>query len=211
MFFKVIIQLLVMPLPMLIRRILLRYLLGWSIGARTKIGCSIILADSVSIGQDCRMGHFNIFRGLKILEIGNGTVILNLNHIMARKDVAWPREFRIGDHSQITSRHFFDSGGIVQIGNLCCIGGRDSQIWTHSLLLRADGLRALEWRRLVIDDRCYLGARVTLVHCRIPSDCVVGAGAVVTKDFTIAGSCFLLAGNPARIKKLYPGPLIVAN
>jgi len=54
---------------------------------------------------------------------------------------------------------------------------------------------------LIIDDRCYVGARATLVYCRIPADSVVGAGAVVTKDFSKEGTGLLLAGSPAEVRK----------
>ena len=43
--------------------------------------------------------------------------------------------------------------------------------------------------------------RQALVYCRIPADSVVGAGAVVTKDFSKEGTGLLLAGNPAEVRK----------
>jgi acetyltransferase-like isoleucine patch superfamily enzyme len=93
------------------------------------------------------------------------------------------------------------SGGI-RIGDRCLIGGRDSQCWTHFFDSR-DGIARIEWRELAIADRCYIGARATLLYCKIPSDSVVGAGAVVTKDFSTEGPGLLLAGNPAEIKKRF--------
>ena len=35
--------------------------------------------------------------------------------------------------SKVTSHHFFDCGGGILIGDLCCVGGRDAQFWTHFL------------------------------------------------------------------------------
>lgn len=209
--FSLLIQVLGLLLPCGAKRLLFSFALGWIIGERTKIGCSVILCANVRLGSNSRIGHFNIFRNLKILEIGNETEILNFNHFMARKDAGWPCMLSIGSNSLVTSHHFFDCGGRVRIGNYCCVGGRDSQFWTHSLALGPSGTRQIEWRELAIADRCYIGARATLVHCRIPSDSVVGAAAVVTKDFSAGGPGLLLAGNPAEVRKRFDKPLIVTN
>jgi acetyltransferase-like isoleucine patch superfamily enzyme len=198
----ILVQVFAMLLPHPIKRFVLRSALGWSIGKGTKIGCSIILCAKVRIGANCQIGHFNLFRDLRTLEIGNETKVFNLNHFMASKHRDWPDCFSIGNNSQITSRHFFDCSGGVRIGNRCLIGGRDSQFWTH-FFISHDGVSRIEWRELTIADRCYVCARATLVYCRIPSDCVVGAGAVVTKDFSKEGTGLLLAGNPAQIKRRF--------
>jgi len=209
--FSLLVQILGLLLPRGAKRRLFGFALGWTIGERTKIGCSIILCANVCIGSNSRIGHFNIFRGLKILEIGNETEILNFNHFMARKDAEWPCTLSLGSNSLITSHHFFDCGGRIRIGNYCCVGGRDSQFWTHLLALGPSGTRQIEWRELAIADRCYIGARATLVHCKIPSDSVVGAGAVVAKDFSTEVPGLLLAGNPAEVRKRFDKPLIVTN
>jgi carbonic anhydrase/acetyltransferase-like protein (isoleucine patch superfamily) len=196
------VQIFAMLLPHPIKRFLLRSVLGWSIGENTRIGCSIILCGRVSIGANCQIGHFNLFRDLKTLEIGNETKILNLNHFMASKEKDWPDAFSIKNNSQITSRHFFDCSGGIRIGNLCLIGGRDSQFWTHFYDSR-DGIGRIKWHELTVADRCYVCARSTLVYCKIPADSVVGAGAVVTEDFSKEGTGLLLAGNPAQIKRRF--------
>jgi hypothetical protein len=82
---SLLIQVFAMLLPHPIKRFLLRSALGWSIGKHTKIGYSIILCAHVRIGANCRIGHFNLFRDLKTVEIGNETKILNLNHFIASK------------------------------------------------------------------------------------------------------------------------------
>jgi acetyltransferase-like isoleucine patch superfamily enzyme len=191
------VQLCAILLPHWVKRPLFRFALGWKIGPGTRIGCSIILCSDVRIGTGCRIGHFNLFRQLRILEIGDGTEIVNFNYFMGSPHDDWPNLFSIGNDSKVTSHHFFDSGGGIQIGDLCCVGGRDTQFWTH-FLTKVDNI---EWRELTIDDRCYVGARATLVYCHIPADSIVGAGAVVTKDFSTQGTGLLLVGNPAVVKR----------
>jgi acetyltransferase-like isoleucine patch superfamily enzyme len=201
---SVLIQLLGMLLPAGAKRALLTSTLGWSIGPGTTIGCSIFLGcPQVKIGSNCRIGHFNMFRNLKRLEIGNRAKILNFNDFMAGTEYPdWPAALSIGDHSDVTSHHFFDCSGTITIGDFCCVGGRDSQLWTHFLMFYPDGqTRRTECRELVIGDRCYISARVTLVYCHIPNDSIVGAGAVVTRDFSGEGDGLLIAGNPAEVKK----------
>jgi carbonic anhydrase/acetyltransferase-like protein (isoleucine patch superfamily) len=194
------VQIFAMLLPHPIKCFLLRSVLGWSIGEHTKIGYSIILCGRVRIGANCQIGHFNLFRDLKTLEIGNETKILNLNHFMASREKDWPDSFSIENNSQITSRHFFDCSGGIRIGNLCLIGGRDSQFWTHFYDSR-DGIRRIKWHELTVADRCYVCARATLVYCKIPPDSVVGAGAVGDRRLFKRGNRTAAGGKPRQDKK----------
>jgi acetyltransferase-like isoleucine patch superfamily enzyme len=51
------------------------------------------------------------------------------------------------------------------------------------------------WRKTVIGNRVSIGSNATIMPVNIVDDVVIGAGSVVTKDITIAGT---YAGNPAR-------------
>jgi acetyltransferase-like isoleucine patch superfamily enzyme len=51
------------------------------------------------------------------------------------------------------------------------------------------------WRETVIGNRVSIGSNATIMPVRIADDVVIGAGAVVTRDITAAGT---YAGNPAR-------------
>ena len=186
-------------LPNNLKRYLFQLALGWKIGPGSKIGCSIILCSNVLIGAHCRVGHFNIIYNLKSFTIGDRSKIGNLNHFIAHWAPTWPGAFSIGRDSRITSRHFFDCSGKIEIGDFCCVGGRDSQCWTHVLTI--PGMDLVQWRELKIEPRCYIAARATLVYCKIPADSIVGAGAVVIKDFLDQGTGLLIAGNPATVRK----------
>jgi acetyltransferase-like isoleucine patch superfamily enzyme len=197
-FFSVLIQLLGALLPSAAKCALFRRTLGWAIGANTRIGLSLILCERVRIGSGVRVGHLNWFGALRELQINDATVIGNLNHFSASRHSGWPDSFWIGSSAKITSRHVFDCSGGIGIGNFSLIGGRDTQCWTHYY-----DSNSVHPRPLSIGERCYVCARATLVYCRIPSDCVVGAGAVVTGDFSKEGPWLLLAGNPAIVKKKF--------
>lgn len=193
----VLVQIIAALFPSRLKAWLFSRLLGWEIGARTRIGLSLFLrCERVTIGAGCYIGHFNTFRRLKRLDIGETTQILNFNDFMAGHEAHWPASLSIGNHAQVTSHHFFDCSGGIQIGHDSLVGGRSAQLWTH--FYHAGKVRL---RSLVIGNRCYVCARATLVYCHLPDDCVVAAGAVVTGDFTGAGPGLLLAGNPASIIK----------
>ena len=118
---EILIQFLAMLLPAALKRLVLQSLLGWSIGPGVKIGYSIFSGcDLVRIGRNTQIGHFNMFRNLKRLEIGDDALIINFNDFMAGKD-HWPASLEIGDHSQVTSHHFFDCSGGIRIGNFSLI------------------------------------------------------------------------------------------
>jgi acetyltransferase-like isoleucine patch superfamily enzyme len=55
------------------------------------------------------------------------------------------------------------------------------------------------WRPTVIGNRVSIGSNATILPVNVVDDVVIGAGAVVTKDITAAGT---YAGNPARLLEL---------
>jgi acetyltransferase-like isoleucine patch superfamily enzyme len=192
----ILVQLMAAALPGRLKRALLRWALGWSIGEGTRLGFSLLLCERVTIGADCRIGHCNMFRRLRVLEIGPGTLIGNFNDFMSGDHTGWPASLRIGFNSHVTSHHFFDCSGGIRIGDWSLVGGRNTQLWTHFY-----DSHTVHTRPLSIGDRCYICARATLVYCHVPNDCVVAAGAVVNKDFSQAGPGLLLAGNPATARR----------
>jgi len=194
---KQLICLIAVPLPQPFKRTVYR-LLGWEVSSSARIGLSYLDAEHVSLGPGAVIGHFNIVRNLRRFEMGSGAYIKHLNDFFGgMPTTTFPdREFRLGDRSLVMSRHFFDVSGRVTIGRDCILGGRDSQFWSHSRFARA-GVPSLEPRELIIEDRVYTGARVTIVHCVLPRGATVGAGAVVTKSFAAEGDDMVIAGNPA--------------
>jgi acetyltransferase-like isoleucine patch superfamily enzyme len=76
----------------------------------------------------------------------------------------------------------FVSHGVMFVNDPFSIGGP------------ARGQREL-WRETVIGNRVSIGSNATIMPVNIIDDVVIGAGSVVTKDITTAGT---YAGNPAR-------------
>lgn len=193
-------------LPQPVKLLIYRRLLGWQIGKNVQIGWSFLDAHKVTLGDNVRIGHFNLIRGLKQFSIGEGTYIANLNQMFGANYPGWDSTLTIGSRVNFMSRHFIDIGGTVTIGDRAVIGGRDTQFWSHTREA-VGGKEALHPTTVRVGNDAYIGARATLISCAIPAGAVVGAGSVVTKSFPAEEARLLIAGNPATIRKRYePAP-----
>jgi acetyltransferase-like isoleucine patch superfamily enzyme len=122
-----------------------------------------------TIGDDCFIGPFT--------EI--------------QKDVVVGARTRVQSHSFVCE--------LVSIGEDCFIG--------HGVMFINDtfagggparGRKEL-WRETRIGNRVSIGSNATIMPVTIMDDVVIGAGSVVTRDITAAGT---YAGNPARLLTL---------
>lgn len=104
----------------------------------------------------------------------------------------------INDNSRVSSHTFICEK--VKIGKNCFVG--------HGVMFTNDkfsnGKRAhgdkRKWLPTIIEDNVLIGSNSTILPVKIVSNCVIGAGSVVTKNISKKG---IYAGNPARlIKKL---------
>jgi acetyltransferase-like isoleucine patch superfamily enzyme len=189
-----------MPLPL--KLLIYRRLLKWRIGKNARIGWSYLDAGQVTLGDNVRIGHFNLLRGIKHLSIGSETYIANFNQMFGAAYPEWASTLIIGTQVNFMSRHFIDVGGTVTIGDRAIIGGRDTQFWSHTRAF-IDGVPSLQPTSVHIGENVYIGARAMLVSCAIPAGAIVGAGSVVTKSFAAEEARLLIAGNPATIRKRY--------
>jgi acetyltransferase-like isoleucine patch superfamily enzyme len=100
----------------------------------------------------------------------------------------------IGNQTKIQSHTFICE--FVEIGKNCFIG--------HGVMFVNDkfdgGGPAMgdksKWKPTVIGNNVSIGSNVTVLPIEICDGCVIGAGAVVTKNITIKG---VYAGNPAKL------------
>jgi acetyltransferase-like isoleucine patch superfamily enzyme len=206
--------LLIVLLPNFLKLLIYRRLFGWKVGQNVKIGFSYIDAKNVVIGDCVCIGHGNIIRNLKSLRIGTDTYIANFNSFFGSTYEGWSSCVEIGQSVQLMSHHFLDVGGTIMIGNRVVIAGRDTQIWAHSVAFDSAATPELQPLNVSIGSQVYVGARSTLVGCAIPNQTVVGAGSVVTKQFLAEATPYLIAGNPAIIKKRYqasPSEIVSVN
>lgn len=103
------------------------------------------------------------------------------------------RNATIGSRTRIQSHAFVCE--LVTIGADCVIAHGVMFINdTYASGAPARGDRSL-WKATRLGDRVYVGSNATILPVNICSDVVIGAGAVVTRDITAAGT---YAGNPAK-------------
>lgn len=191
----------VIPLPQPVKLLVYRRVFGWSIADDVRIGLSWIDVQDVVLAPGVRIGHFNLIKGARRFEIGARSYMKNFNQFLGPglSDPHFPTcTFVMGADSRIMSRHFFDLSGDIVIGDDVNVGGRDTQLWSHSRFTRGEE-RSLAPKTLTVEPGVYIGARATLVHCTIPSGAVVGAGAVVTRSLEIEHVGDVIAGNPAQV------------
>jgi acetyltransferase-like isoleucine patch superfamily enzyme len=182
-----------------------RWVFGWKIGKGVRIGLSYLDAANVTIGDEVHIGHFNVCKSVRVLEIGEGTWISNFNTFSGshQRDKNWVSSIKIGQRCMIMSRHLFDAGGGITLGDEVTIAGREVHLWTHTMVHQDDHF-ALVAKPLVLGNHCYIGARATLLFCELPDSTMVGAGSVVTKSIAETDQILMLAGNPAVVKRQYP-------
>jgi acetyltransferase-like isoleucine patch superfamily enzyme len=199
-------------LPSFMKRGAYRAFFGYQIGKRVRIGLSVIdvgecqIDDDViighlnvftrlqklSMGDHVRIGHLNVFRGGDEIKLGRYAEVIRLNEINSIPDPDVVNEveprFLLGDGSIITTGHKIDFTDRVTIGRRSILGGRNSSLWTHN-----------RQRTLPIDvgDFAYIGSEIRVAPGgAIPSRCIVGIGAVITKK--LQDEEFLIGGVPAK-------------
>lgn len=215
--FRLALLVLVGLLPSFLMRPCFRFMFGYRIGKRVRIGFSIIdarhcvIEDDVSIGHfnlvvgvekltlgdHVRVGHLNVIRGGDEVRIGRYSDILRLNEINSIPDpeVVNPVDptLIVGPGTIITTGHKIDFTDRVEIGRRAIIGGRNSSLWTHN---------RQRTQPISVGDFAYVGSEIRIAPGgSIPARCVVGIGSVVVGKIDAEG--WLIAGVPAKpVKEL---------
>lgn len=106
------------------------------------------------------------------------------------------KDVKIGNGTKIQSHSFICE--LVSIGDNCFIG--HGVMFINDLFANgrpARGDKGL-WKTTSIGNNVSIGSNATILPVKICDHVVVGAGAVVTKDISLAGT---YVGNPARLLK----------
>lgn len=204
-------RLVAVVLPQPLKRMLFRHVFGWNVADDAYVGLSYIGADDVTLGPGSHIGHFNIVRNVRILDVGARTYIKDFNHIFGCTPAGMygERAFRVGDDVHIMSRHFFEVGGAITVRSGATIAGRGTQIYSHTLVTPR-GFHEWKVGEVVIGEGVKVFAGSILVLCRVPPDAIVGAGAVLTRSYEPEPKQrLLIAGNPAVVverRAIVPAP-----
>lgn len=104
------------------------------------------------------------------------------------------KDVTIGERCKVQSHAFICE--LVTIGDDCFIG--HGVMFINDLFQSGGPARGdkTKWRSTKIGRNVSIGSNATILPVEICDGCVIGAGAVVTKDLKIPG---IYAGNPARL------------
>ncbi|MFI3302529.1 MAG: acyltransferase [Rikenellaceae bacterium] len=200
---KKIINILVVLLPWFIKRRVLNYFYKYDIHPSARIGLSYIFPDKLKMESGSRIGHLNVAIHLHYIEMGEDATISQQNWITGFPIDGkgffeeYPNrtpQLLMGKDSAITKRHLVDCTDSVSIGEYTSIGGYASQILSHSTSLEHNRQGCAP---IHIGHHCFVGTRsVILPGSALPSQSVLGAGALLNKRFT--ESFVLYGGVPAK-------------
>ena len=196
-------QLLILPLPWVLRRPLLGLIPGFSIAANARVGFSLIGARSCVLSDGAVIGHLTFVKGLDRLQMDAEARLGNLNWVTAVPSSAAiffhhlpdrRPDLVIEQHAAVTHRHLIDCTGGVRIGSFATVAGWRSQVISHSFdfrLSRQDAAPITVGRYAFVGSNCIL-----LKGSNLPERSVLGAGSVYEASET--APLGLYRGNPAE-------------
>ena len=175
---KKILNIIIIFLPWAIRRRLLNIFYHYKIHPKAKIGLSYIYPKHLIMEEGAYIGHLNVAIHLELIHMGKDCTISQKN---------WITGFPIADKSNF--QDFPNRKPYL-------IMGKDSAITKQHLIDCTDTVT------ITIGHHCFIGTRsIILPGSILPNQAVLGAGAVLKKQFTESFS--LYGGVPAKfIKKM---------
>ena len=199
---RLIILLLVAPLPWFIRRIVFTWGFGFKLGKGTYIGPSLLDTQSLEMAEGSRIGWFNIVRNMESVVLGNKARLGTFNWIAgfrSRQSVHFGKfpgrrsALEIQDAAAITARHLIDCTDRIVIGRFSTVAGHRSQFLTHGIDFR-ENMQACA--PIIIGEYCFIGTgSILLKGVQVPDCTVIAAGSVVSQKIDQGG--YIYAGNPA--------------
>ncbi len=177
--------------PSLFKNIALR-LLGFRIGLKTRIGISILWnLNSIELEDSSKVGNFNVVRNLKKFKLGSSSSIGNFNWITSNvEDIdRTTASLIMGRESVITSRHYIDCAGGVELKENSGLLGVRSTVMTHGVDPK---YKLQKYHVLEIGRRTLIGSNSVIVpNTIIPEDCYFGMGSLIAGGSYQPGGVYL--------------------
>lgn len=215
--FRKILLALIAIVPLNVFRIFLyRFLLGYDMDYRSRVGMfnyldlgrcqmrgarigalNMIRANRLVMAEGAFIYRFNRIQDVNVFSLGKGSVIRSRNSFIATPPGATPfkhlENFMTGRRCLITNEHFFDLSDGIRLGDNVTFGGLGSQVWTHGVSVDRVRMQA----PVELASHIYLGSRSLIVQgVRIGERVVVGAGTVVSKS--LESGSFYVSSSIAR-------------
>jgi acetyltransferase-like isoleucine patch superfamily enzyme len=172
------------------------------------IGFSWIFPDYLRMDAYATIGHLTVSRGLERLCLDEYAIVGRLNWIAGypksglayRHDSERRSELLVGRHAAITNRHLLDCTNAIYVGEFATVAGFRSQFLTHSIDL---SVSRQDSKPIYIGKYSFTGTGcIVLGGSVLPDHCVLGAAALLNKQFTRPYT--LYCGTPAKAVKSLP-------
>ena len=189
-----------------IKNVLLRWLCGYIIEPGVRIyPCLLLNVRSLTLREGAVVGLLTTLRDLHAAELGRGAAFGNFNWITAADVLSdqSPRAstIKLGDGAAITSRHYIDCSGGVEVGRFSTVAGVRSVFFSHGI--DVDSCEQVA-SPISIGEFCLISSAVRVVPgVSIADRCLVAMGSVVARN--LDESDCLYAGVPAAKKRKVAG------
>ena len=189
-------------LPMPLKRVIYTNFFGFKISKPAFIGFSYISSKHLEMSDGARIGHLTIFRGLKLIRMGQNSRIGNLNWFTHDSILFVPTEKFDGygsvvleEESAITNRHYFDVQGGFKVGRFSTIAGVRSTFLGHEINFKSCKQTA---NTVIIGSYSFIGSNVVVLSgSQIGDKVIVAAGSLVRgSNFRSSG---IYGGVPAKL------------
>jgi acetyltransferase-like isoleucine patch superfamily enzyme len=143
----------------------------------------VLKVDAMSLGPHSRIGAGNLIKNMRAVRLAEGSSIGRLNvissHPVYQRLYADGAVLALGAHASVTDRHQLDAAGGIDIGDLACLGGRETKIVSHSIDVRTNVQSAYP---VTIGSRTYIDSRCLLLGgASVPERSALGVGSVVPR------------------------------
>jgi acetyltransferase-like isoleucine patch superfamily enzyme len=190
-------------LPGRTRRVLFKAMLGWDIDETARMGLCWLDVGELYVGANTQIGHFNVFRNIVSARFADNVNVGQWNWITAATpflrtgDLGCRGCLSVGRDSGISSRHYIDCSGGVEIGEFTTIAGVRQTILTHEISAQESYQTV---RPVKVGAYCLVSSNVLITPGSvIPDRSLIAMGAVITGVLETPG--MLWGGIPARALK----------
>lgn len=200
-----VINVIIIFFPWRLRRLILIHLYHYKIAKSAYIGIAYIYPRHLIMEDGAIIKHFNIAINLDEIILKQNALIDRSNWITGYPTGTKSKFFEdererhsiliLGEHSVITKKHYLDCTNVVNIGKYVTVAGYSSQFLTHSVNIYSNRQGS---KPISIGDYCFISTRtIILGGTSLPNKSVLGAGAVLNRDYSNDSPFGLYVGVPA--------------
>lgn len=206
--FRIFINSVVVIFPWKIKRFVLVTFYHYDIAETSYIGFAYIYPNQLVMEEGAIIKHLNVAVNLDKMILKKNALIdrsnwitgypTNTKSLFFQNEVDRNSTLIMRENSVITKKHHLDCTNRIDIGKFVTIAGYNSQFLTHSI---NPNTNRQESKPITIGDYCFISTRVIILGgASLPEKSILGAGAVLNKDYSNDFPLGLYVGIPARRK-----------